>query len=64
MIEEIEKSQTLTNEHAAMKEKYDELSTRHDILSVDYQKLTYEFLQRKVALHNSHPLLIHKKNDL
>jgi len=50
LIEEIEKGQTLTNEHSALKEKYDELSTRHDLLSVDYEKLTYEFLQRKMAL--------------
>ena len=50
LIEEIEKCQTLTNEHAALKKKYDELSTRHDLISVDYEKLTYEFLQRKVAL--------------
>jgi hypothetical protein len=49
LINEIEKSQTLTNEHAALKEKYEELSTRHDLLSVDYEKLTYEFLQRKIA---------------
>src|SRR4051795_8510109 len=50
LIDEIEKGQTLTNEHAALKEKYDELSSRHDLLSVDYEKLTYEFLQRKMAL--------------
>ena len=40
----------MTNEHAALKEKYEELSSRHDLLSVDYEKLTYEFLQRKMAL--------------
>src|SRR4051812_29073784 len=50
LIDEIEKGQTLTNEHAALKEKYDELSSRYDLLSVDYEKLTYEFLQRKMAL--------------
>ena len=50
LISEIEKSQTLTNEHAALKEKYDEVPTRHDLLSIDYEKLTYEFLQRKMAL--------------
>src|SRR4051812_35423096 len=50
LIDEIEKNQTLTNEHAALKEKVEELSSRHDLLSVDYEKLTYEFLQRKVAL--------------
>src|ERR1044071_9480166 len=50
LIDEIEKGQTLTNEHPALKEKYDELSSRHDLLSVDYEKLTYEFLQRKMAL--------------
>ena len=50
MIDEIEKGQTLTNEHAALKEKFDELSSWHDLLSVDYEKLTYEFLQRKMAL--------------
>src|SRR4051812_42361107 len=46
----MEKGQTLTNEHAALKEKFEELSSRHDLLSVDYEKLTYEFLQRKMAL--------------
>src|SRR3954470_1503010 len=30
VIDEIDKGQTLTNEHAALKEKYDELSARHD----------------------------------
>ena len=42
LINEIEKGQTLTNEHAALKEKYEELSTRHDLLSVDYEQLTYQ----------------------
>src|SRR4051812_8088315 len=50
LIDEIEKGQTLTNEHAAFKEKYDELPARHDLLSVDHEKLNYEFLQRKIAL--------------
>src|SRR3954470_1379037 len=50
LIDEIEKGQTLNNEHAALKEKLEELSSRHDLLSVDYEKLTYEFLQRKMAL--------------
>src|SRR3954464_2691292 len=50
LIDEIEKGHTLTNEHAALKEKYDELSSQHDLLSVDYEKLTYEFLQRKMTL--------------
>src|SRR4051812_8374737 len=50
LIDEIEKGQTVTNEHAALKEKFEELSSLHDLLSVDYEKLTYEFLQRKMAL--------------
>src|SRR3954464_5060444 len=50
LINEIEKGQTLTNEHIALKEKYDELSSRHELLSVDYEKLTYGFLQGKMAL--------------
>src|SRR4051812_40306958 len=50
LIDEMEKGQTLTNEHEALKEKFEELSSRHDLLSVDYEKLTYEFLQRKMAL--------------
>src|SRR4051812_37980435 len=49
LIDEIDKSQALTNEHASLKEKFEDLSSRHDILLVDYEKLTYEFLQRKVA---------------
>src|SRR3954470_19380091 len=52
LIDEIEKSQTLTNEHEALKLKFDEIQTRHDILSTDHEKLAYEFLQRKVALEN------------
>src|SRR4051812_46731606 len=50
LIDEIEKGQTLTNEHAALKEKFDELSSRHDLLSVDYEKLIYEFIQWKITL--------------
>src|SRR3954467_3783720 len=52
LIDEIEKGQTLTNEHEALKLKFDELQTRHNLLSADHEKLTYEFLQRKVALEN------------
>ena len=40
----------MTNENAALKEKYDELSARHDLLLADHEKLNYEFLQRKIAL--------------
>ena len=50
LIDELERGQTLTNEHEALKEKFEELSTRHDLLLVDYEKLTYEFLQRKTTL--------------
>src|SRR3954464_1359239 len=50
LIDEIEKGQTLTNEHVAIKEKFDELSARHDLLSADHEKLNYEFLGRKIAL--------------
>src|SRR3954470_9707081 len=52
LIDEMEKGQTLTNAHAALKEKFDELQSRHDFLSADHEKLTYEFLKRKVALEN------------
>src|SRR3954467_1943040 len=52
LIDEIEKGQTLTNEHAALKEKFDELSARHDLLSADHEKLNYEFLQRKWLSRN------------
>src|SRR3954462_5327163 len=52
LIDEIEKGQTLTNEHATLKLKFDELQSRHDLLSADHEKLTYEFIQRKVALEN------------
>src|SRR3954471_24155257 len=44
LIDEIENGQTLTNEHATLKEKFEELFSRHDLLLVDYEKLTYEFL--------------------
>src|SRR3954463_126073 len=50
LIDEIEKGQTLTNEHVTLKEKYDELYARHDLLSADHEKLNYEFLERKIAL--------------
>src|ERR1041384_5976241 len=52
LIDEIEKGQTLTNEHEALKLKFEELQSRHDFLSADHENLTYEFLQRKVALEN------------
>ena len=52
LIDEIEKGQTLTNEHEALKLKFEDLQSRHDLLSADHEKLTYEFLQRKVALEN------------
>src|SRR4051812_27879929 len=41
LINEIEKGQTLTNEHAALKEKFEELQSRHDFLSADHENLTY-----------------------
>ena len=50
LIDEMEKNQIFTNEQAALKEKFEELSTRHDLLSADHEKLTYEFLQSKMAL--------------
>ena len=50
LIDEIEKGQTLTNEHSSLKEKFEELSSQHYLLSVNYEKLTYEFLQTKMAL--------------
>src|SRR3954468_2248065 len=52
LIDEIEKGQTLTNEHEVLKLKFEELQSQHDLLSADHEKLTYEFLQRKVALEN------------
>src|ERR1043165_1234618 len=52
LIDEIEKGQTLTNENEALKLKFHELQSRHDLLSADQEKLTYEFLQRKVDLEN------------
>ena len=50
MIDEIEKGQALTNENTALKEKFDELSSRRDLLSVDCEKLTDELFKRKMAL--------------
>ena len=44
LIDEIEKGQTLTNEHEALKLKFEELQSRHDLLSANHEKLTYEFL--------------------
>ena len=52
LIDDIEKGQTLTNEHEALKLKFEELQSRHDLLSADHEKLNYEFLQMKVALEN------------
>src|SRR3954469_6929292 len=57
LIDEIEKGQTLTNEHESLKLKFEELPSRHDLLSADHEKLTYEFFQRKVALENMKRLM-------
>src|SRR3954471_9790933 len=42
LIDEIEKGKTLTNEHEALNLKFDELQSRHDLLSAEHEKLTYE----------------------
>ena len=50
LIDEMEKNQILTNGRAALKEKFEERSTWHDLLSADHEKLIQEFLQMKMAL--------------
>ena len=47
LVEEMEKNQMLTNEHSALLAKFEDLSSRHDFLSDDHERLNYDFLKRK-----------------
>ena len=50
LVEEMEKIQMLTTEHPAFLSEFEELSTHHDSLSVDHERLTYDYLKRKQEL--------------
>src|SRR4051812_19160112 len=48
--EEMDRTQSLTEEFESLKYKYDNLTNRHVTLLEDHEKLSYEFLQRKQDL--------------
>jgi hypothetical protein len=47
LVEEMEKNQSLTEEHSALESRMKELSDRHDFHSADHERLTYDYLKRK-----------------
>jgi hypothetical protein len=47
LVEEMEKNQSLNEEHTTLESWMEELSNHHDFLSADYERLTYDFLKRK-----------------
>src|SRR3954469_13688389 len=50
LIEEMEKSQKLSEESSILQSKFDDLFSRHETLLTDHEKLTHEFLMRKQEL--------------
>ena len=46
LVEEMEKNQMLAEEHAALSSTFEDLSIRHDSLSVDYEWFSKDFLKR------------------
>ena len=42
LVEEAEKNQSLTEEHCSLTPQMEELINRHDFLSADYERLTYD----------------------
>nr|XP_040258676.1 uncharacterized protein LOC120975981 [Aegilops tauschii subsp. strangulata] len=46
LVEEMEKNQLLTEDHSALKSRMEELINRHDFLSADHERLTYNYLKR------------------
>jgi hypothetical protein len=47
LVEEMEKNQSLTEEYSALQSQMEELSNRHDFISADHERLTYDYLKRK-----------------
>ena len=47
LVEEMEKNQLLTEEHSPLMSRMEEVSNRHDFLSADHERLTYDYLKRK-----------------
>ena len=52
LVEEMEKNQSLTEEYSTLKSRMKELSDRHDFLSADHERLTYDYLKRKQDLES------------
>src|SRR3954469_5157447 len=50
LVEEMEKSQKLTDESKILQSKFDDLFSRHETLLKDHEKLAHEFLMRKKEL--------------
>ena len=42
----------LTEEYSALESQMDELSRRHEFLSADHERLTYDYLKRKQELES------------
>ena len=47
LVEEMEKNQSLTEDHFTLLSQMEELSNRPDFLSADHERLTYDYLKRK-----------------
>jgi hypothetical protein len=52
LVEEMEKNQSLTEEHITLESQMEELTSHHDFLLADHEKLTYEYLKRKQELES------------
>ncbi len=52
LVEEMEKNQSLTEEYSTLESRMKELSDRHDFLSADHERLTYDYLKRKQDLES------------
>src|ERR1041385_6247811 len=65
LVEEMKKSQKLSDESKILQSKFDDLISRHEALLTDHEKLAHEFLMRKQELERvrmSHDDL-RKEND-
>src|SRR4051812_29409861 len=50
LVEEMEKSQKLTDESKILQSKFDDLFSRHETLLSDHENFAHEFLMRKQEL--------------
>jgi hypothetical protein len=50
LVEEMEKNQSVTDEYSTLEARLNELTSHHDFLSADHERLTYESLKRKQEL--------------